>query len=64
MKFDLLWDSFFAHCTLDTDALEAFVAYENCYMEDSESDQEDASQEEEPSPEEFSESEDLLNPSV
>ena len=50
--------------TLDTDALEAFVAYENCYMEDSESEQEEANQEEEPNPEEFSENEDFPSPSA
>ena len=50
--------------TLDTDTLEAFIAYENCYMEDSKSEQEEASQEEEPNPEEFSEDEDFPSPSA
>lgn len=51
--------------TLDSEALEAFVAYEDCYREDSDTEQEEPNElEEEPNPGEFSGDEDFPNPSA
>ena len=51
--------------SLNSEALEAFVAYEECYREDSEVEEEENNElEEENNPEEFSEEEDFPNPSA
>ena len=51
--------------TLDTKALEAFVAYENCYMEDSDTEKDNINEiEEQDNPQEFSEEEDFPAPSA
>ena len=51
--------------TLDTEALEAFVAYKSCYMEDSDTEKDDTNEiEEQDNPQEFSEEEDFPAPSV